>query len=247
MDLEGLDTGDIDLAANCMIIPAKSLGEKQLENLAYFGPMTGTYVSFQIPNGTISEFNRKLHEAVPEAELLEITYSDNGYEQVMPPLERARTAALLLCAVGAASAVAVIILLLYFFIIRERRRTAIERGLGMTKHQCRVSLMAGVLALALVGTILGSRLGTMMVSTVDLDSDKGQESSYSVYRTKYSDWTNKWNQVVEVQDVEPVPLDALAVGVPLALLILIAVLSLIMIGSNLRVEPVLILGGKGDS
>ena len=87
MDLEGLDTGDIDLAANCMIIPAKSLGDTQQKNIAYYGPMTGTYVSFQIPNGSISEFDRKLHEAVPEAELLEITYSDNGYEQVMPSLE----------------------------------------------------------------------------------------------------------------------------------------------------------------
>lgn len=244
MDLEGLDTGDIDLAANCMIIPAKSLGDRQQKNIAYFGPMTGTSVSFQIPNGSISEFDRKLHEAVPEADLLEITYSDNGYEQVMPPLERTRTAALLLCAVGAASAVAVIILLLYFFITRERRRTAIERGLGLSKHQRRVSLMAGILVLALAGTVLGSRLGTMMVSAVDLDSDRGQESSYSVYHTKYSDWTNKWNQVIEVQDVRPVPLPALAVGIPLALLISITVLSLVMVGFNLRMEPILVLGGK---
>lgn len=243
MDLEGLDTGDIDLAANCMIIPAKSL-LKQQENIAYFGPMAGTSVSFQIPNGTISEFNRKLHEAVPEADLLEITYSDNGYEQVMPPLERTRTAALLLCAVGAASAVAVIILLLYFFITRERRRTAIERGLGMTKHQCRVSLMAGVLVLALAGSFLGSKLGTMVVSSVDLNGNVDQESSYSVYHTKYSDWTNKWNQVIEVQDVRPVPLLALAVGIPLVLLVLITVLSLVLVGFNLRVEPIMILGGK---
>lgn len=246
MDLEGLDTGDIDLAANCMIIPAKSLGDKQQENIAYYGPMTGTYVSFQIPNGSISEFDRKLHEAVPEADLLEITYSDNGYEQVMPPLERTRTAALLLCAVGAASAVAVIVLLLYFFIIRERRRTAIERGLGMTKRQCRVSLMAGILALALLGTVLGSLAGAAVMNTVNLDGGVDQESSYSVYRTKYSDWTNKWNQVVEVQDVKPVPLLALAAGIPLVLLILIAVLSLVMVGSNLRVEPIVILGGKGN-
>lgn len=244
MDLEGLDTGDIDLAENCMIIPAKSLGDRQQENIAYFGAMTGTYVSFQIPNGTISEFDRKFHETVPEADQLEITYSDNGYEQVMPPLERTRTAALLLCAVGVAAAVAVIVLLLYFFITRERRRTAIERGLGMTKRQCRVSLIAGILALALVGTILGSTLGAVMVSTVDLNSNAGQESSYSVYRTKFSDWTNKWNQVIEVQNVQPVPILALTIGIPLGLLVLIFVLSLVMIGFNLRVEPIMILGGK---
>ena len=117
----------------------------------------------------------------------------------------------------------------------------------MTKHQCRVSLMAGIPVLALAGTILGSRLGTLIVGTVDLDSDKDQESSYSVYNTKYSDWTNKWNQVIEVQDVEPVPLQALAVGIPLILVILITVLSLVMVGFNLRVEPVAILGGKAGT
>lgn len=244
MDLEGLDTGDIDLAANCMIIPARSLGDKQQENIAYYGPMTGTYVSFQIPNGTISEFDSKLHEAVPEADQLEITYSDNGYEQVMPPLERARTAALLLCAVGAAAAVAVIVLLLYFFITRERRRTAIERGLGMTKRQCRVSLMAGILILALAGTVLGSAAGVAMMNTVDLDNGVEGESSYSVFHTKFSDWTNKWNQVIEVQDVRPIPLAEAAMGIPLALVLLIAVLSMVMVGFNLRVEPIVILGGK---
>lgn len=244
MDLEGLDTGDIDLAENCMIIPAKSLGDRQQENIAYFEPMAGTYVSFQIPNGTISEFDQKLHEMVPEADMLEITYSDNGYEQVMPPLERTRTAALLLCAVGAAAAVAVIVLLLYFFITRERRRTAIERGLGMTKGQCRVSLIAGVLILALVGTVLGSVAGVAMMNAVDLDNGVNQESSYSVFHTKFSDWTNKWNQVIEVQDVRPVPLAEVAMGIPLALVLLIAVLSMVMVGFNLRVEPIMILGGK---
>lgn len=243
MDLQGLDTGDIDIASNCMIIPAKSL-LKQQENIAYYGPMSGTYVSFQIPNGTIAEFDKKLHEMVPEADMLDIAYSDNGYEQVMPGLERTRTAALLLCCVGAASAVAVIVLLLYFFVIRERRRTAIERGLGMTKRQCRVSLMAGILTLALAGCFLGSAIGMAMVSAVDLDSGVGQEASYSVFRTKFSDWTNKWNQVTAVQEVRPVPLLAVALGVPLILLLLIAVLSLVMVGSNLRVEPIMILGGK---
>lgn len=244
-DLGSLDTGDIDMAANCMIIPSKSLARQQ-ENIAYFGPMTGTYVTFQIPNGTIAGFDQKLHEMVPEADMLDIAYSDNGYEEVMPSLERTRTAALLLCGVGAASAVAVIVLLLYFFVTRERRRTAIERGLGMTKRQCRVSLMAGILILALVGSVLGSTAGAVMVSSLDLDSGAGQEGTYSVFHTKFSDWTNKWNQVTAVQDIQPVPLTTLALGIPLALLGLIAVLSLVMVGFNLRVEPILILGGKGD-
>lgn len=242
-NLDSIDTGDIDIATNCMIIPAKSL-LKQQENIAYYGPMTGTYVSFQIPNGTIAEFDQKLHEMVPEAGDLDIAYSDNGYEQVMPSLERTRTAALLLCGVGAVSAIAVIVLLLYFFIIRERRRTAIERGLGMTKRQCRVSLMAGILILALMGCFLGTTVGVVMVSAVDLDGGVGQEASYSVFLTKFSDWTNKWNQVTAVQDAASIPLAAVALGVPLALIVFLTVLSLVMVGFNLRVEPIVILGGK---
>ena len=54
----------------------------------------------------------------------------------------------------------------------------------MTKHQCRVSLMAGIPVLALAGTILGSRLGTLIVGTVDLDSDKDQELKRMLLCTK---------------------------------------------------------------
>ena len=150
----------------------------------------------------------------------------------------------LLCGVGAVSAIAVIVLLLYFFIIRERRRTAIERGLGMTKRQCRVSLMAGILILALMGCFLGTTVGVVMVSAVDLDGGVGQEASYSVFLTKFSDWTNKWNQVTAVQDAASIPLAAVALGVPLALIVFLTVLSLVMVGFNLRVEPIVILGGK---
>lgn len=54
--------------------------------------------------------------------------------------------------------------LLYIFIAKESRRTAIERGLGMSKRQCYVSLVSGILVLALIGTALGSGLGLLMIS-----------------------------------------------------------------------------------
>ena len=69
--------------------------------------------------------------------------------------------------------------------------------------------MAGVLSLARLSTVLDSFVRVTMIKVVDLDSAAGQESRYSVFHTKFSDWTNKWNQVIGVQNVRPVPLAAL--------------------------------------
>lgn len=113
------------------------------------------------------------------------------------------------------------------------------------KHRCRVSLMAGVLSLARLSTVLDSFVRVTMIKVVDLDSAAGQESRYSVFHTKFSDWTNKWNQVIGVQNVRPVPLAAVVLSILLELLSLIAVLSQVMVMSNLRVKPIIILNGRG--
>lgn len=236
--------GGAELAANTVIIPAKSVTDPG-SNVVYRGPMSSSNVSFQIPNGSIASFDKKLHEAVPQADMLSITYDDNGYENIMPALERTRTTAALLCVVGTAGAVAVVMLLLYFFVAKECRRTAIERSLGMTKRQCRVSLISGLLVLALIGTVLGSVLGSAMLSSAQPDPET-QEGMYSVYSTRYSDWTSKWNQVTELPQTVEAPLTALALAIPLALLAFIAALSTAILSFNLRAEPIELLGGTGS-
>ena len=244
-DKSFFSSGDTELAANTIIIPANSVTAPN-SNVVYRGPLSSSNVSFQIPNGTIASFDKKLREAVPEAELLNITYDDNGYEEIMPSLERTRTTAILLCSVGAAGAVAVIIFLLYFFIARERRRTAIERGLGMTKRQCYISLISGVLALALLGTVLGSGLGLMLIDTMQQETEINDEGMYAMYSTRYSDWTNKWNQVTDIPEViEPkIPLEIFSWAIPGGLLAFIFLLSLLMVTMNLRVEPIELLGSR---
>jgi len=155
---------------------------------------------------------------------------------------------MLLCGVGAAASAAVILLLLYFFIAKERRRTAIERGLGMTKRQCYISLVSGILVLALIGTVLGSGLGILLIGQADLESSNTDDTGmYSVYSTRYSDWTNKWNQVTQIPETEvtQLPLLSLSCAIPLVLLVFIFVLSVIMVKWNLRIEPIQLLGGSG--
>lgn len=238
-------SGDTELADNTVIIPARSVTPPN-SNVVYRGPLSSSNVSFQISNGSIASFDKKLRETVPEAELLNITYHDNGYEDIMPSLERTRTTAILLCSVGTAGAVAVIIFLLYFFIARERRRTAIERGLGMTKRQCYISLISGVLALALLGTVLGSGLGLLLTDTMQQETEINHEGMYAMYSTRYSDWTNKWNQVTDTPEMveEKVPWEVFSFAIPAFLLTFIFLMSMLLVAINLRIEPIELLGGK---
>ena len=61
----------------------------------------------------------------------------------MKPLRVSRDMSQLLLVGGVLAALAILALLLYFFVVKEKKRTAIERSLGMSKRQCRVSLLAG--------------------------------------------------------------------------------------------------------
>lgn len=238
-------TSEVELTTSTIIIPANSVTAPDV-NLAYSGPLRSTNVSFKIPNGSIAEFDKKLREAVPQAEMLDITYDDNGYEVIMPSLKRTQVAAVLLCGIGGAALLAVIIFLLYFFIAKEARRTAIERGLGMSRRQCYISLVSGILVLALAGAVLGTGLGLAMIGRSDLKSNENEEGMYSVYSTQYSDWTSKWSQTMEFieSDVAQPPLMPIICAIPGGLVLAIFLLAMVMVRNNLKAEPIELLGGR---
>lgn len=234
--------GDTELADNTVIIPARSVTAPD-SNIVYRGPLSSSNVSFQIANGSISSFDKKFREAVPESEMLTITYADNGYEDIMPSLERTRTAAVLLCAIGVATSIAVVIFLLYFFIAKECRRTAIERSLGMSKRQCYISLVSGIMTLTLIGIAIGGGLGAMMVDSAKVETDTERENTYAMYSTQYSDWTNKWNQVTQLPEADEVrmPTILFVLAVSASLVLLIFILSMALVTINLRIDPVMLL------
>lgn len=148
---------DGEIYPDTILIPKNSVQASDADNIACYNHLDGKTATFQIENGTIDEFDAALRAALPEAENLIITYNDNGYTEIMESLQGTRSSALLLFAVGLLAAVAILLLLLYFFVVKEKKRTAIERSLGMTSYQCRTSLLAGILAL----TVLASGLGTV--------------------------------------------------------------------------------------
>lgn len=97
----------------------------------------------------------------------------------------------LLLAGGVLAALAILALLLYFFVAKEKKRTAIERS--MSKCQCRVSLLAGLMILTIIAASLGSLCGGLvldkMVEFTAFQRETAEElGSQYMFDTHYSPW-----------------------------------------------------------
>ncbi len=244
-----------EIYPDTILIPKNSVRESDADNIAAFNYFDGKTATFQIENGTIDDFDAALRANLPQAEDLIITYNDNGYTEIMESLQSTRAAAQLLFIVGLLAAVAILLLLLYFFVVKEKKRTAVERSLGMSKRQCRVSLLSGVLAL----TVLASGLGTLggaaamevsnrqeqaAAETVSAETDAEElPLSADDYNPKYSLWAkaDNANQEVDLTAAAPAYVYVL---IPLALVLLVFALSLLLVNRNLKIEPMYLLGGK---
>lgn len=235
--------GSSEMGMDMVIIPTKSVQASDENNIVDFGPMLASTTSFQIPNGSIAEFDAAFQKS-PASKLLRITYDDNGYEQVAGSLQQTRSIATLLCAVGLLSAVVIILLLLYFFIIKQKKRTAIERSLGMSRRQCRVSLIGGIMVLTIAATLTGSIIGMIVANRMDAI---GAESE-STYSTEFSSWvaeevSEELTGSLAETGVAALPL---ALGVFAFLVLFTGSLSLILINRNLKIEPILLLSLRGE-
>lgn len=239
----GFGAGEI--AYDMPVIPAKSVKASDENNIAHVLPMNSTVASFQIPNGSIEEFDKALREAVPEAEQLVITYDDMGYAKVMKTLQAARNMAILLCAVGTLAAVAIVVLLLYFFIVRQKKRTAIERSLGMSRRQCRTSLIAGILALTVAAAVVGSVGGALLLEYAQPVPAGEEAVDTGGFDTSYSLWAKKQNAQEELLTEQETPAAAY-LAAPLAQLALVLILSLLLAQRNLKSKPILLLSAREE-
>lgn len=269
-EYQELQEGYSELYYDIIIVPEKSIGTAWENNIAYYGPMNPQSTSFQIENGSIPHFNTALHKAVPQASKLEIIYDDNGYEEVMQGLKNARLSSMLLLAVGALSALTVLVLLLYFFVIKERKRTAIERSLGLTKTQCRVSLVSGILLLAIPAVVLGSgaswiisngnfadeknstgESGFNFESTIGEDlraSDPAESMETAYFSRDFSLWAENENTGMDIMldDTALSVQGMIYFAVPGVIFLCVLMLSILLVNFNLRLEPILLLGGSEE-
>lgn len=254
------DAYEHELSKNMIVVPKASVRASDENNIAYFGPMKATTTTFQIPNGTIDEFCQKLYAAVPGALELDIKFDDSGYSQVRQSLDKARLSAVLLFAAGLAASIAIVALLLYFFVIKEKKRTAIERSLGVSCRQCRVSIISGLMALAVIGTAIGSATGALLLQwdginpkekeTVTAHTVFGDEevAAFAGFDLRYSQWAKVQasEDDLVLDDSADAVQRALLVAAPVALLALIWALGVVLVNRNLEIEPVLLLSTRAD-
>lgn len=242
---KALRSGVGELSEDMLIIPTNSVRASDEDNVIFYTPMASNTTSFQIPNGSIEAFEEKFRESVSDAAEITLTFDDNGYSDVMASLRTARMNSILFLIIGALASVAILILLLYFFIIKQKKRTAIERGMGMTKRQCRTSLLAGLLVLTVAACALGS-VGAAAARGFAQPAETAETTlDTEEFSTTYSLWAKAANAQAELEvQVEPPVLAYLAA--PLFLCLAVLALALLLARQNLKAKPIELLSTKEE-
>ncbi|MBS5398777.1 MAG: ABC transporter permease [Lachnospiraceae bacterium] len=151
-------SGSYTAGENEVVIPWKAIPENcWKDNIAGAGPMKGANTSFQIPNGTVEEF-QEAWEALGIDDL-EIRFYDMGYTQLKDSLENRQLMSVIFLFSGGVMAVLILCFFSSLFITGQKERIAVERLMGRTKRQCAVSILAGMLVLSVAGCAAGSAFG----------------------------------------------------------------------------------------
>ena len=155
---EDKGSGAYSAGENEVVIPWNAVPEDSWkDNIVGWYPMSGATTSFQIPNGTIEEFQEKW-DALGIDEL-EIRFYDMGYTQLQENLENRRLMSVVFLISGCVMAVMILFFFSSLFITGQRERIAVERLMGRTKRQCAVSILTGMILLSAAGCAVGSAAG----------------------------------------------------------------------------------------
>lgn len=233
--------GDTDLSfrsgADELIVPMNSIKERSGKNLTACGPMTDATTSFRIPNGTVDEF-LAAWEIYGKKEL-EFTFYDRGYTHLKAGIDNAKNFSLFLLAAGVILTGLLLVFYSYLFVTKQIERTAVERSLGMTRRQCRWSVLSGFMLFVVIGSMAGAAGGMYFSQSFSVKNAAPDyyDSAYSV------------GEVVDINEVviEDVPLkDGIWNAVCSSLMITAAgmVLAITRINRNLKREPMQILCRK---
>lgn len=161
-----------------LIVPLNSVQNK-MENIVDYGPMADDNTSFQIPNGSISDFLET--SAKYGVDNLVFTFYDRGYSALKEGIENLKNMSAALLVMGVIAAVILTMQISHIYITKQRKRLAIERLMGMTGKQCRNISLAGILLLLMLGITPGVAAGIAVAEQVDVE-DMGQED----FDRKYS-------------------------------------------------------------
>ena len=166
---------------NEIFIPTASIKNSNENNIAAYGPMKGYTTAFRIENGKENIENFKEKWEAQGVGYVDISFYDGGFCELEEGLQSMERMSLLLLATGAVSAVCIVIFFCHLFITKQKKRTAIERCLGMRRRQCTVSLLTGILVIALTGCAAGAFAGQLFARRAAEQMLQTQE-----YDTRYS-------------------------------------------------------------
>lgn len=166
--------------SNQVFVPEKSISENFEDHVTERGPMQAYNTSFRIKNGYADRFMEEFLK-LPESSLLEIEFDDGGYETFASKMKNTRIVAGVLFVAGLALLLATIAFLMYFMILKQQRRTAVEQALGMTKRQCKISLLGGIILLTVICGAIGTTAGMKMNRMVQEAVDTGEDAFSTAY------------------------------------------------------------------
>lgn len=220
-----------EMGHNAVVIPSKSVKNSDENNIVAYGPMKGYTTSFQIPNGTIRAYMENF-EALG-INNLEINFYDGGYEKLASGMRNLKTVALILVVVSATTTLVILFFFEFLFISKQKKRTAIERSLGMSKKECTMSVLYGILVIIFIGAIIGSFAGFKITEFIMLNSmNTGKE----LYSTAYSNWVNNSDKVAKLSATSVSVNPLMPILLCLIVILVSLVIALIFIKNNLKSE-----------
>lgn len=221
-----------EAAKNGVIIPAASVTASDENNILAYAPMKEYNTVFQLENGKIDAFwdvwNKQGNDE------LKITFYDKGFSALEQSFENTRKMSIILLGAGAGTTILILLFFCHMFITKQKLRTAIERSLGMTKKQCRTSLLSGMLVTAAIGCLAGGGMGALLTGAAAESLEKS-----TAYSSMYS--TGK-AMIEEIAASPEVLADGLVRFVipaisAAAVLVIAYLTAYIMVSGNLREEP----------
>lgn len=142
--------------------------------------MTDDTTSFQIPNGSITDFLET--SAKNGVDNLIYTFYDRGYSALTEGIQNLKNMSAALFVMGLVAAVILTLQISHIYITKQKKRFAIERLLGMTGKKCGNISLAGILLILLLGTVPGVAAGMAVLEQVNIE-DMGQEDFNRKYST----------------------------------------------------------------
>jgi hypothetical protein len=228
-----------EIGYNAVVIPSKSVKNSDENNIADFGPMKSYTTSFQVPNGTTKEYVEKFQAL--GIENLEISFYDGGYEKLASGMRNLKMVALILVAVSGVTTLAILFFFIFLFITKQKKRTAIERSLGMSKKECILSMLYGILGVISIGAMAGSFLGFKITGVVMADSAGGEE----LYSTAYSNWVNNSDKMVKLSTTGAGNDPVIPILLCLVVILMALLIAFFFMKNNLKAEPLGLLS-KGE-